>query len=134
MADRVSPYRAYWVDETLHLPLAARDDRYHPKELVLGVVAGGTARAYLGSQLTAAGGRIADEIAGHRIRIAYDSDTGVMQYEAPDEVQAIEAYWFAWKAFHPDTQLWHPDTYHDKGDGLTKGTEGVPGHHLPSPQ
>jgi hypothetical protein len=126
---RVSPYKVYWVDETLPFPVAARDDGYHPKELVLGVVVDGTARAYLGSQLTAAGGRVADEIAGRRIRIAYDTDAATMQYEAPDDAHPLEAYWFAWKAFHPSTQIWHPD----KGDGPSKGTEGVPGQHLPSP-
>ncbi len=103
---RVSPYETYWTDEQLHFPVAARDDRFHPKEVVLGVVAGGRARAYLGSALTAAGGRVADEIDGRKIRIAYDTEASLMQWDAPEGVEAVEAYWFAWTAFHPDTEVW----------------------------
>jgi hypothetical protein len=26
----------------------------------------------------------------------------------PDDVEVVEAYWLAWKAFHPDTSVWEP--------------------------
>jgi len=103
---RYSPFRSHWVSESIPFPVSARDDRYHPKELALGLEVAGRTRAYLGSVLTAAGGRIADEFAGHRIRIEYDGAVGAFSWQAPDDVYVVDAYWFAWKAFHPDTEVW----------------------------
>jgi hypothetical protein len=105
---RYSPYKAYWVSETIPFPVAAQDARYHPKELVVGVVVDGRARAYLGSALTAAGGRALDEIAGKRLRIDYDTNLAAFSWEVPEGVDVTEAYWFAWKAFHPETEVWEP--------------------------
>ena len=59
------------------------------------------------SLLTAAGGRVTDDFQGKTIRILYDSEEAFMQWEIPKEVEVTEAYWFAWKAFHPDTEIWH---------------------------
>jgi len=103
---RYSPYKAYWLQEEIPFPVAAKDSRFHSKELVLGVVAQGKARAYLGSLLTAAGGRVTDDFQGKRIRILYDSEAAFMQWEIPKGIEVTEAYWFAWKAFHPDTEIW----------------------------
>lgn len=103
---RYSPYSRYWISETVPFPVEAKDDRYHPKEVVLGVEVKGVTRAYLGSVLTALGGRIVDEIAGHKIRIAYESEVGSFIWEAPEAVEVSDAYWFSWKAFHPETQIW----------------------------
>jgi hypothetical protein len=103
---RYSPYQAYWLQEEIPFPVAAKDPRFHSKELVLGVVAQGKARAFLGSLLTAAGGRVTDDFHGQTIRILYDSEDAFMQWEIPREVEVTEAYWFAWKAFHPDTEIW----------------------------
>jgi hypothetical protein len=109
---RYSPYSSHWVTNEIPFPVAARDERFHAKELVLGVVAGGKARAYLGSRLTGAGGEIEDELAGRTLRIRYSSEDGVLSWEAPPDVVGLESYWYAWKAFHPDTEVWEP-----KGDG-----------------
>jgi hypothetical protein len=103
---RQSPYEAYWVSEKIPFEVKSQDDRYHPKEVVLGVAVGDTRRAYLGSILTAGGGRIVDELGGHKIRIVYDSESGTFSWEAPEAVSVTDAYWFAWKSFHPDTEIW----------------------------
>ena len=104
---RYSPYKAYWLQEEILFPVAAKDSRFHSKELVLGVVAKGKARAYLGSLLTAAGGRVDDDFYGKTIRIFYDSEGAFMQWDVPKGTEVTEAYWFAWKAFHPDTEIWN---------------------------
>ena len=106
---RVSPYQAYWVDEKIVAPVAARDPRYHAKELTLGVVVDGVARAYLGSIVTREGGAVDEEFRGKRIRIAYDSATGTFSWDMPEGVEFVESYWFAWKAFHPDTEIWRDE-------------------------
>jgi hypothetical protein len=103
---RYSPFKAYWLEEKIPHPVRARDESFHPKEVVLGVEVGDKARAYLGSRLAASGLRLEDEIDGKKIRIDYDPDEAVFIWEVPDGVAVTDAYWFAWKAFHPDTEIW----------------------------
>ncbi|MBW2231441.1 MAG: DUF3179 domain-containing protein [Deltaproteobacteria bacterium] len=105
---RHSPYSAYWASKDVPFPLDTTDDRFHAKELVLGVEAEGRARAYIGSVLTGAGARIVDDIGAARIRIEYDGSTGTFRYQAPESVRVTSGYWFAWKNLHPDTEVWHP--------------------------
>ena len=103
---RYSPFTSYIVEDATIFPVKARDERFHAKELVLGVVHEGVARAYLGSRATSAGGVVEDELHGRRLRLRYDTNDGVFNYEVPDDVEVVEAYWLAWKAFHPDTEVW----------------------------
>ena len=110
-----SPYKTYWVSEKVPFEVRARDDRYHPKEVVLGVRVGDKSRAYLGSILTAEGGRIVDEFEGKKIRIAYDTNSSTFQWDVPQGVSVTDAYWFAWKSLHQDTEIWH-DSRKDAAD------------------
>jgi hypothetical protein len=104
---RYTPFKAYIVQDTTLFPVKAKDTRFHAKEMVCGVVVDGKPRAYLGSLLTAAGGEIDDEVAGRKLHIAYDSEEAVFMWDVPDDVEVVEAYWLAWKAFHPDTSVWN---------------------------
>lgn len=103
---QLSPYATYWIQDKTLFPVKATDDTYHAKELVVGVVVDGAARAYLGSILTREGGTVEEEFRGKNLKIAYDTDTGTFRWEVDDGVSLTEAYWFAWKAFHPDTSIW----------------------------
>jgi hypothetical protein len=104
---RYSRYTRYVTQDKIIFPVKARDDRFHAKELVLGVVVGGRPRAYLGSLVTRAGGQVEDEFGGKKIEFSYSSDDGIFSYEVAEGVEVTEAYWFAWKAFHPDTEIWN---------------------------
>lgn len=103
----VSPFQRYWQTNQLLFPVKAEDDRFHLKELVLGLRAEGESRAYLGSLATADGGTVEDEFAGKKIRFQYDTERGLFLYEVPEGIEVIEAYWLVWKAFFPDTEIWH---------------------------
>ncbi len=103
---RFTPFKAYIVEDKALFPVKARDTRYHAKEMVLGVVVDGRSYAYLGSRVTAAGGEVEEEIGGRKIHVAYDTEEAVFMWDVPEDVEAIEAYWLAWKAFHPDTRVW----------------------------
>jgi hypothetical protein len=109
----MSPYQAYWLEDRIHFPVAARDERFHAKELVVGVVVGDTARAYLGSILTREGSAVDERIGGKRIRVSYQSETGTFQWQVDDGVALWEAYWFAWKAFNPATEIWRDGAAED---------------------
>lgn len=102
-----SPYEGYSEKDGSAFPVEARDRRFHAKELVLGVVINGKARAYLASLVTRAGGKLEDEFQGRKMEVAYAPDTTSFRWSAPADVDVTEAYWFAWKAFHPDTEIWH---------------------------
>jgi hypothetical protein len=104
---RYSRYARYMLQDEIVFPVNARDDRFHAKELVLGVVVGDRARAYLGSIVTRAGGKVEDELEGKSIRLSYSTDEAVFGYEVDEGVEVAEAYWFAWKTFHPDTEVWN---------------------------
>ncbi len=106
---RYSPYSAYWVSPEVPFPVRAGDDRFHPKEPVLGARVGERSRAYVATHLRAAGARVVDEFEGHRIRIEFDEETGTFSFEAPEAVELTSAYWFAWKAFHPTTDIWRAE-------------------------
>lgn len=105
---RYSPFSRYIVEDSALFPLKAEDTRFHKKEMVLGVVVDGHSRAYLGSIATAAGGQVEDVFRGKKIRFVYDSPNAVFTFDVPDGVHVCEAYWLAWKAFHPDTDVWEP--------------------------
>jgi hypothetical protein len=101
-----SPYARYAEEDRWRFPVEAGDRRFHAKELCVGVLADGKTRAYLASLLTKNGGRAEDVFEGRKISITFESDRGVFEWDAPDDVAVTEAYWFAWKAFHPDTEIW----------------------------
>ena len=111
-----SAYAKYTEEDGSAFPVEARDRRFHAKELTVGVVVNGKPHAYLASLVTANGGRAEDEIDGQKIVVRYDPARGVFEWEAPPGVSVTEAYWFAWKAFHPDTVIW-------KDPGKVKGRE-----------
>ena len=52
-----------------------------------------------------AGGTAVETFAGHPVRVAYDPDAQVFDVEAPQPVEVIEGFWFAWVAFHPQTSV-----------------------------
>jgi hypothetical protein len=104
---RYSRYSRYMLQDKIIFPVKARDDRFHAKELALGVVVDGRPRAYLGSLVTKAGGKVEDELGGKKIQLVYSTEDGVFSYQVDEGVEVTEAYWFAWKAFHPDTQVWN---------------------------
>jgi hypothetical protein len=108
---RYSPFASYWLANRVPSRVDAQDPLFHAKEVVLGVEKDGKQRAYLGSLVTRAGGRADDEFQGRKIHLDYSSRDATFRWEAPDDVDVTEAYWFSWKAFHPDTEVWH-----DPGD------------------
>ena len=100
-----SPYGDYAESSELMFPVP-RDRRYHPKMPTLGLRApGGAARAYPAAEVAKAGGRIEESFAGHPVRVAWDENRGVFEVIAPESLEVVEGYWFAWAAFHPDTSV-----------------------------
>ncbi len=101
-----SPYGDYAISTDLYFPVP-EDDRYHPKMPTLGLrLAVGPARAYPAVEIARAGGRVRERFAGRAVEIAYDPDEQVFEVSAPEDVEVIEGFWFAWMAFHPDSLVY----------------------------
>lgn len=105
------PYVEYAEDEALMFPVRFRTHGQHPKTPILGVEIDGQARAYPLPAFPATGRHeVEDELAGEPITILIDSDaqTGRVLDEQGEEITSLVSYWFAWFAFHPDTDLYAP--------------------------
>ncbi len=105
-----TPYDGYADSARLYFPVKL-DGRYHPKTPTVGLrLASGEARGYPAQEVVKAGGRLEDEFQGRAIVVEYRRETRSFRVEAPPDVEVIEGYWFAWAAFHPDTEVWTSDT------------------------
>jgi hypothetical protein len=97
------PYADYSGDSALRFPVAARDDRYHPKEPVLVLHHAGRYKAYPFVELAAHDKAFTDEFAGTTYHIDFNyADQRALVSDADGKpVPTATEYWFAWHAGHP---------------------------------
>lgn len=101
------PYTGYAESGELFFDTTHVDPRYHPKEWVVGIEHKGVVKAYPFSELKKGESPLTDELGGdtvtiqvnHRARSVSVTDTGGRP------IPSVTAFWFAWYAFHPDTQV-----------------------------
>lgn len=104
------PYGNYYTSPGTYFPLTHTDNRLGEKELVLGIVIGGKAKAYSPAAIKRAG-EITDQFAGQTIVAKYDAGLEAVRLfeKKPDgtleRLNPVTAYWFSWAAAHPDTEL-----------------------------
>lgn len=102
------PYAGYAQDPAILFPVTGRSPRYQAKEPVIGVEIGGKFKAYPFVELAKAkGGRVTDSLGGKTLTLRFDSEhrTGSVVDAQGQEIPSIIAYWFAWYAFHHDTEV-----------------------------
>lgn len=107
-----SPYGDYERSANIFFPVAERDDRYHPKEWIVGLELNGEARAWPFEELERSGRTvIEDELGGEPLEVHFNPDARTAQvFDAEGEEKAsTTAFWFAWYAFHPDTSVYTAD-------------------------
>jgi hypothetical protein len=85
--------------------LRAGEAPWQDVDLVLGVARRGEARAYPALEVVRAGGVVEERFDGRAVRVSFDSEGQVFRVFAPDSVEVVQGYWFAWTAFHPDTSV-----------------------------
>ncbi|MBI3156197.1 MAG: DUF3179 domain-containing protein [Burkholderiales bacterium] len=107
------PYASYAASPALMFDVQHRDERLPAKAWVLGLTVGGEAKAYpfdLLAQRVGPDGRLDDRVGGRRVRIRYDAaQRSAEAFDAEGRaLPAVAAFWFAWVAFHPRTQLLAP--------------------------
>lgn len=102
------PYAGYASERGLYFPVAARSRRYHPKEQVLGLEIDGRFKAYPFAELSRMGTEeLNDAFAGRVLRIQFDAVNQTARAFDADgqQLPGILGFWFAWYAFHPDTEV-----------------------------
>lgn len=102
-----SPYEFYFANsQDLMFPVDKTDGRLPPKTPVLGVWTDDTARAFPLSAFDENTAALEDELNGRRISLVYNPQAKSLRVEhADDGVQWVYSLWFAWYAFHPDTDV-----------------------------
>ena len=101
------PYGNYYEDSFLLFPVENEDDRIHPKTVIFGIQVNGIYKAYKEDDLKELK-VIEDTIGGIRIKVERD-DSGIVSFtnsETGEEIVKERDFWFAWYAFHPDTELY----------------------------
>jgi len=104
----VDPYPNYGRDKRLYFPVAQEDRRYPRKSKVLGLEIGGQFRAYPFEELEMSARKFADQFQGQQIEVVYDdhNQTARILDASGNEIPTLIAFWFAWYAFHPDTEIY----------------------------
>lgn len=105
------PYAGYAQDPGILFPVSGQSRRYHLKEQVIGVEVGGTFKAYPFVELAKIrGGTVTDTVGGKRLTLRFDPEhrTGTVFDAQGKEIPSVIAYWFAWYAFHHDTEVFQP--------------------------
>jgi hypothetical protein len=102
------PYGGYAQERGLYFPVSASSKRYHPKERVLGLEIDGTFKAYPFAELSKhGGGEIRDRVNGRDLLVSFDpvNASATAYDEKGYQLPAITGFWFAWYAFHPQTEI-----------------------------
>lgn len=103
-----NPYGSYDSSEALYFPVAGgTDTRIHPKTRVVGVEVNGAFKAYPVDALRQAG-TVEDTVGGTALRLTAMSGTVTVRTAAGETMVPVHAFWFAWAAFHPGTELFQP--------------------------
>jgi len=105
---RVDPYPSYGRSGKLYFPVAETSTRYRRKELVMGLEIDEQFKAYALIELEKGPGRFTDEFQGREFEVLFDAEnrTARILDGNGNEIPTTIAFWFAWYAFHPDTEIY----------------------------
>ncbi len=104
-----SPYGQYDSSDAIYFPVSKQSRRYHPKEKVIGVQINGRFKAYPFIELNRSSSAVIyDEVGGKKIEIHFNREhrSGVVKLKTGEAYPSLMSYWFAWFAFHPDTEVY----------------------------
>lgn len=102
-----NPYAGYTSTPTLFFTVEHESDALPVKKQVLGVEVDGKFKAYSFTDLTKSGKTLADSFNGVDYIIAFDSaNRSATIISSSKPLVYITTFWFAWYAFHPETELY----------------------------
>lgn len=104
----LNPYPGYDSSTQLYFDVEERDDRFHPKEMVIGLEIDGQFKAYPLSELKKMQQtKIKVQFQKKDLTITYNPDSQSAEISDADGnvLPTLSTFWFAWYAFHPDTEV-----------------------------
>jgi hypothetical protein len=110
----VDQYSGYGRDSKLYFPVAHENSDYRRKSLVMGLEIDGHFKAYPFSELKKSPKVFVDEFQGRSFEVQYDKRNETARIVGKDDNDGEEwptliSFWFAWYAFHPDTEVYTAD-------------------------
>jgi hypothetical protein len=102
------PYEGYYRALGIMFPVGDVRTDLPAKEMVLGIEIKGAAKAYPLSLIERKTGRLKDKIGENPVQIVISKEgqvVNVLDHQART-IPVIFAYWFAWQAFHPGTEVY----------------------------
>ena len=101
------PYIGYEKKKETYFPINNKDERFHPKVTVLGMEIDGKFKAYPFSELKKVKGLIWDNFNQQNIQIEFDKKhkSASIKNEKGEKIPSVTLFWFAWIAFHPDSEV-----------------------------
>ncbi len=105
---KIDPYEGYYRALGIMFPVGDVRADLPAKEMVLGIEINGGAKAYPLSLLGGKTGIFKDEIGEITVQIILSKEGQVVnvQDHQARTIPVIFAYWFAWQAFHPDSEVY----------------------------
>ncbi|MEY8251044.1 MAG: DUF3179 domain-containing protein [Colwellia sp.] len=107
-----NPYGGYDESNTVYFPVTNSDPRYHNKEVVLTLEINGHIKAYPFVELARfkkikGVNHLQDIVAGQEIIVEFEleSRSGRIMNVKGVEIPSFQAFWFAWIAFHPNSEV-----------------------------
>ena len=101
------PYGNYYEDSNLFFPVDNEDNRIHAKTVVFGINVNGEFKAYQEKDLLD-NPVIDDVVNGVNLKVER-TPAGIVKItntDSGEEIVKERDFWFAWYAFHPNTQLY----------------------------
>ena len=102
-----NPYQGYASSRNVWFSISGQSNELHPKAWVVGVQRGKHYKAYPFDELARSNGIVREQLGGEEIVVRYDvsSRSATVTDQTGVEIPTVSAYWFAWYAFHPDTEV-----------------------------
>ncbi len=105
---RLDPYPNYGRNGRLYFPVTHSSGKYRRKEIVMGLEIDSRFKAYPYKELKRGARRFDDEFAGEKFSVEFDAKHKTARVIKTDgsEIPTTTAFWFAWYAFHPETEIY----------------------------
>lgn len=108
---RVDPYPNYGRSGRLYFPVNQSSKLYKRKALVMGLEIDGRFKVYPFDELEEGQARFSDEFQGISFDVLFDEENKTARILRADgiEIPTTIAFWFAWYAFHPESEVFTAD-------------------------
>ncbi len=102
-----TPYQSYETSNKLLFPVSNESDILDRKSKVIGIEINGRFKAYPFKRLKKSNSPISDVFNGENLIIEYNqsSNSAKIMDSQGRELSTLTMYWFAWFAFHPETEV-----------------------------